>query len=146
MKSNLTGYFEGKNHCLDIRVYHEDTDFTGIAYHAGYIRFMERGRSDFCRMLGIHHHELSNRPDGESLAFAVRSLSIEYLKPAKIDNVVQVRTRCVEMTGTKLIISQEIHRDSDLLTKGLVSIVLIDGKGKPKRIPEEISKKIHEVM
>lgn len=136
---NLAGRLEGGSHCLNVRVYYEDTDFTGIVYHASYIRFMERGRSDFLRLLGISHNELISGKNGSSLAFAVRNLEVEYLKPAKIDDVLQVWTNCNEISGARIELTQEIHRDSTKLLQAKVGIVVIDNRGKITRVPAEIS-------
>ncbi len=134
----LAGKLDEDGHTLTLRVYHEDTDFTRIAYHASHIRFMERGRSDYMRLLGIHHHKLASGDFGESLAFAIRSLAIDYLRPARVDDILQVRTRLSDLTGTRLELSQEIRRAEDVLAKGQVTVILINDKGRPRRIPAEM--------
>ena len=84
---DLAGRLVPGGHVLPVRVYFEDTDFSGVVYHGSYIRFMERGRSDFLRLLGVGHHALDSGEHGESLAFAVRKLVVDFLKPARIDDL-----------------------------------------------------------
>ncbi len=132
---DLAGRIEGRRHILPIRVYFEDTDFTGYVFHASYIRFCERGRSDFVRHLGIHHHDLLTAgPGGVPAVFVVRHIEIDYLKPAKIDDVLEVITECLEIGGATLTLSQEIMRGETLLAKAKVKVVLISESGKPLRI------------
>ncbi|MEG1030068.1 MAG: YbgC/FadM family acyl-CoA thioesterase, partial [Brevundimonas sp.] len=96
------GRFDGQDHLLPVRVYYEDTDFTGLVYHANYVRYFERGRSDFLRVAGVGHVELLEQD--EPLAFVVSDLVIKYLKPARIDDALVVRTRYEAIKGPRLII------------------------------------------
>lgn len=136
----LAGRLEADGHCLNVRAYYEDTDFTGVVYHASYIRFMERGRSDFLRMLGVHHRALKEGAFGEPLAFAVRRLAVDFLLPAKVDDVLQVWTRCRETSGARIELDQEIRRGTDVLLHGRVSVIVVNDNGKPRRVPAEIAK------
>ncbi len=104
---DLAGRIEGDTHVLPVRVYFEDTDFTGLVYHANFLKFCERGRSDFIRLLGIDHRSLESPVAGEPAAFVVRRVEIDYLRPARIDDVLEVVTRCAEIGGAKLVLSQE---------------------------------------
>ena len=135
----LSGRLCDDGHALDVRVYYEDTDFTGIVYHASYVRFMERGRSDYLRLLGIHHHKLASGVFGESLAFAVRALSIEYIKPARVDDILQVKTRFSELAGARIELCQEIWRAEEKLASGQVTVIVINDKGRPRRIPADMA-------
>lgn len=112
------GRFEGREHRLPVRVYYEDTDFTGVVYHANYVRFLERGRSDALRMMGVGHAELL---DGdEPLAFVVSRLNLRYLKPARIDDELVVRTRYRAVKGPRLLIDQSVVRGADTLCEAAV--------------------------
>jgi len=132
---DLAGRIEGSRHVLPVRVYHEDTDFSGLVYHASYIRFCERGRSDFVRLLGIDHEDLiSAKESGEPAAFVVRHMEIDYLQPAAIGDVLEVVSECEEIGGATLTLKQEIVRDEKTIVRARVKIVLITRSGKPKRI------------
>lgn len=132
---DLAGRIEGDRHILPVRVYFEDTDFTGLVYHANYLKFCERGRSDFVRLLGIHHRELIAAGGGnEPAAFVVRHMEIDFLKPARIDDVLEVVTGCVEMSGAAMTLAQEVRRDGVVLMRARVKVVLVSASGKPLRL------------
>jgi acyl-CoA thioester hydrolase len=131
---DLAGRIEGETHVLPIRVYFEDTDFAGLVYHANYLKFCERGRSDFIRLLGINHQSLANPKEGEAAVFVVRHIEIDYLKPARLDDVLEVVTRCAEMGGASLALTQEVRRDGVVLVRARVTVVLVSGSGKPQRL------------
>jgi acyl-CoA thioester hydrolase len=122
---DLAGRIQGDAHILPVRVYFEDTDFTGLVYHANFLKFCERGRSDFIRTLGIDHHALANPKEGEPSVFVVRRIEVDYLKPARIDEVLEVVTRCEEIGGATLVLSQEVRRDGTVLVRSNVSVVLV---------------------
>ncbi len=129
----------GRQHVLPVRVYFEDTDFSGLVYHASYVRWCERGRSDFLRLLGNDHHALISGGDGrEAAAFVVRRMSLEYLKPARIDEVLEVTTRLSEMGAASLMLEQVITRDCVRLFEASVTVVLVSVSGKPLRISQAI--------
>ena len=98
---DLAGRIEGESHILPIRVYYEDTDFAGHVYHANYLKFCERGRSDFIRLLGIDHQSLAAAKMGEPGVFVVRHIEIDYLKPAQVDEVLEVVTRCAYIAARR---------------------------------------------
>ena len=135
---DLAGRIEGDRHVLPVRVYFEDTDFTGLVYHANFLRFAERGRSDFIRLLGIHHHSLANPKQGEPAVFVVRRIEVDYLKPAGIDEVLEIVTRCTDLGGASLTLSQEIRREGAMLARLRVVVVLVSVEGKPQRIGDLI--------
>ncbi len=120
---------------LTIRVYYEDTDFSGIVYHAAYLKFFERGRTEALRDCGIHHSEMLKR--AEPLAFAVRKMTTEWLVPARIDDLLQVQTRFAGTKGARMFLTQEIWRDADLLSRADVEAVCMSLNGRPKRLPAE---------
>jgi acyl-CoA thioester hydrolase len=125
----------GRRHVLPVRVYFEDTDFSGLVYHATYLRWCERGRSDFLRLMGNDHHALSAGAGGrEPAAFVVRRMHIEYLKPARIDEVLEVTTRTKETTAATLTLDQRISRNGVDLFTAEVMVVLISASGKPQRL------------
>lgn len=125
------GHFEGRAHLLPVRVYYEDTDFTGVVYHANYVRYFERGRSDFLRSIGIGHAQLL---EGEApMAFVIASLLLSFVKPARIDDALTVRTFYDRVKGPRLMISQTIERDGDVLCRAEVTAVCIHLDGRPRR-------------
>lgn len=137
MSSNwpdLAGRIEGETHVLPIRVYFEDTDFAGVVYHANFLKFCERGRTDFIRLLGIHHQELASPDAGEAKVFVVRRIEIDYLKPGRLDDVLEVVTRCTEIGGASLTLDQEVRRGDAVLARAKVVVVLVSSTGKPQRI------------
>ena len=125
------GVFEGREHRLPVRVYYEDTDFTGLVYHANYLRFFERGRSDFLRVAGVGHAELLEAQP--PLAFVVAEMTVKFLKPARIDDALTVRTRYEAIKGPRLIIEQAITRGDEVLCTAAVVAVCIHLDGRPRR-------------
>ena len=127
----------GRWHVLPVRVYFEDTDFSGLVYHASYVRFCERGRSDFLRLLGNDHRALIDGAGGrEPAAFVVRRMTLEFLKPARIDEVLEVTTAVHEMTAATLVLDQVVTRGPDRLFEAQVTVVLVSRSGKVLRIAE----------
>ena len=125
----------GRRHILPVRVYFEDTDFSGLVYHGSYIRWCERGRSDFLRLLGNDHRALIGGAEGrEPAAFVVRRMALEFLKPARIDEVLEVVTRVKAVTAATLTLDQRISRGGVELFTAEVMVVLISASGKPLRL------------
>nr|WP_246476330.1 tol-pal system-associated acyl-CoA thioesterase [Roseibium litorale] len=127
---------------MPIRVYYEDTDFTGVVYHGAFIKFFERGRSDYLRLCEVHHKLLLHEDPSRSLAFAVRRMEVEFLRPAKIDDVLEVQTTLVEARGARLSLRQEIRRDGELLSSADVFAAVINGHGRPARLPKELMSRL----
>lgn len=128
-------------HLLPVRVYYEDTDFSGVVYHANYLRFAERGRSDFLRLAGVSHTALLAGP--ARLAFAVHRMEIEFLKPARIDDLLEVRTRYLKAGGARLHAAQAIFRVGDEggleeIWRAAVHAACVDGAGRPHRLPHGV--------
>lgn len=121
-------------HSFSVRCYYEDTDFSGNVYHAAYLKFFERGRTEFLRDLGIHHVELAE----QGIAFAVRSMQIDFLGAAHIDDLLTVRTQVVEATGVRLRLRQTIVRDEAALTTADVLVVAIRMGGGAARLPAHL--------
>jgi acyl-CoA thioester hydrolase len=134
------GRIEGLAHVLAVRVYYEDTDFTGFVYHARYLQFLERGRTDFLRVIGVGHAGLLARP--EPLAFAVRRMTLEFEKPARIDDALVVRTRFSGASGARLHVSQEIARGEERLLTAEVEAVCMSLDGRPRRPPTDVAGKL----
>ncbi|MEZ5773164.1 MAG: YbgC/FadM family acyl-CoA thioesterase [Hyphomicrobiaceae bacterium] len=128
----------GRRHVLPVRVYFEDTDFSGVVYHASYVRWCERGRSDFLRLLGISHKALIDRADAPPAAFVVRRLAIEFLKPARIDDELEIVTRVGETTAATLELVQSVHRDGVALAEAKVLVLVVTTAGRPIRLPTAI--------
>lgn len=127
------GRFDARTHILPVRIYYEDTDFTGLVYHANYVRFFERGRSDFLRAAGVSHTDLLG--GAEPLGFAVNRMELAFLKPAKIDDALQVRTLFDTIKGPRIFISQRLERDGELLVTAGVEVCCISLTGRPRRPP-----------
>jgi acyl-CoA thioester hydrolase len=124
-----------RTHVLPVRVYFEDTDFSGLVYHASYVRWCERGRSDFLRLLGGDHRRLIDATDGsEPAAFVVRRMTFDFLKPARIDELLEVDTRVKSVGAASLTLLQSIRRLETTLVEAEVTVVLISVSGKPLRI------------
>lgn len=125
----------GRRHILPVRVYFEDTDFSGLVYHGSYVRWCERGRSDFLRVLGGDHRRLiDGSGSSEPAAFVVRRMSFDFRKPASIDEVLEVITRVKEVGAASLTLAQTVARDGTPLVVAEVTVVLISASGKPLRI------------
>ena len=123
-----------------IRIYYEDTDFSGVVYHAAYLKFFERGRTEALRACGVHHSELLARE--EPLAFAVRKMTTEWLTPAKIDDMLEVQTRFLSAKGARMILSQEIWRDDALLARAEVEAACMSITGRPRRLPADLATRL----
>ena len=123
---------------LDIRVYYEDTDFSGRVYHASYVRFMERGRTEWLRALGFEHSALSGQ---DGVVFAVRRLQIDYLAPAVIDDLLQVETRLEAIGGAVIALDQVVRRGGETLAQARVAVVVIKN-GRATRVPKELRAKL----
>ena len=125
------GRFEGREHRLPVRVYYEDTDFTGLVYHGTYVRYFERGRSDALRLMGVGHAGLLEGE--EPSAFVIARMQLDFLKPARIDDELLVRTCYRAIKGPRLLISQTITRGDDLLCRAGVEVICIHLDGRPRR-------------
>src|SRR5262245_14371011 len=135
LAGRLVGSGAERRHVLPIRVYFEDTDFSGLVYHATYLRWCERGRSDFLRLVGNDHRALIEGSAGrEPSAFVVRRMQLEYLRPARIDEVLEITTRVKETTAATLTLDQRISRDGRELFCAEVMVVLVSRSGKPQRL------------
>lgn len=121
-------------HHFPVRIYYEDTDFSGNVYHAAYLKFFERGRTEFLRDLGIHHSELVK----DGIAFAVRSMELDFAGAAHIDDLLDVTTEMAGTTGARLTLAQTISRDGAVLTRASVVVVAIKTQGGVARLPKSL--------
>jgi acyl-CoA thioester hydrolase len=144
MSEPTMGRFDGKTHILPARVYYEDTDVSGIVYHANYLRMMERGRSEFLRLVGIHHMVMMAGED--PVAWTIRRMEIDYAKPARLDDALEIHTRYRTLTGARLTGEQWVKcKGVDLVTAKLEA-ALITMTGKPRRIPEDVKAKLEAFL
>ena len=136
---HLDGAIRDGRHVMSVRVYYEDTDFSGIVYHANYLRFMERGRTNHLRLMGADQHALFAEANQETpgFAFVVRSMRIDYLKPARMDDVLQVITWPVAVKGASITLAQEVRRGEDVLVTAEVRVAFVS-EGRARPIPKAL--------
>ena len=135
----LDGEIRGVRHIMSVRVYYEDTDFSGIVYHANYLRFMERGRTNHLRMMGAEQHALFAEAQAETpgFAFVVRSMHLDYLKPARMDDILDVVTWPLAVKGASITLAQEVRRGEEVLVKAQVRVAFIS-EGRAQPIPKAL--------
>jgi acyl-CoA thioester hydrolase len=138
-KPNLDGEIRAGRHHMDVRVYYEDTDFSGVTYHANYLRFMERGRTNYLRLLGTDHRALFEETQTEApgFAFVVRSMTIDFFKPAFMDDVLEIVTTPIEVKGASITLWQQCRRGEDLIVEARVRVAFVS-EGKAQRIPKAL--------
>jgi acyl-CoA thioester hydrolase len=122
-----------RSHRFEVRVYYEDTDFSGAVYHAAYLHFLERGRTEFLRAEGIHHSELAR----DGVAFAVRTMEIDFPRAAHIDDLLVIDTAVTEVSGARLTLDQSIERGDELIARAKVVVVAVKG-GRAARLPPAV--------
>ena len=128
---SLTGSISGGVHRLDIRIYYEDTDHSGRVYHANYLKFCERGRSETLKCLGIGHTGLS----GDDLFFVVRHMECDFRGAASIDDIVTVKTSLAETSGARLVLAQQVECAGKVVFAARVTLALVNAQGRPQRVP-----------
>ena len=129
----------GRFHQLPVRVYFEDTDAGGVVYHASYVRFCERGRTDFLRLLGVEARQLiSGEASNEPAAFVVRRMSLDFLRPARMDDLLVIETRVKELGGASVTLVQAVMKDGVKVFEAEVIVVLVSVAGKPFRLSEAL--------
>ena len=127
------GMFDGKTHVLPISIYYEDTDLSGMVYHANYLRYMERGRTEFFRLAGISRANLDAE---EPTAWTIRRIAIEYFRPARLDDQIAVHSVLTEVSGARLKVLQRIRHGETLLVEGRIEACITTLTGKPRRLPK----------
>jgi len=137
--SSLDGEIRAGRHVMAVRVYYEDTDFSGLVYHASYLRFMERGRTNYLRLLGADQRALFEETEKEApgFAFVVRSMQIEFRKAARMDDVLDVITMPQEVRGASVTLDQRVMRGEEVLIEARVQVAFVSG-GRARRIPEPL--------
>lgn len=121
---------------IQIRIYYEDTDFSGIVYHANYLKFFERGRTEGMRETGFSNSSLMTRDD--PIVFAVRSMNIDYHSAARMDDILTISTIVKEVRGARMVFSQRAERDSELIATAEVTAACLTPEGRPRRFPKDV--------
>ncbi len=139
MNAALDGEIRGGRHVMAVRVYYEDTDFTGIVYHANFLRFMERGRTNYLRLIGADQRALFEEAERQApgFAFVVRSMSLEFLRPARMDDVLEITTEPVEVKGASITLAQRVSREGEVLVEAQVRVAFVSG-GRARPIPKPL--------
>lgn len=133
----LSGQLTEFGHRLTARVYFADTDFSGVVYHARYLEFFERGRSDYLRLAGIHHKDLIEGKLGEKLVWVVKRMEIDFRAAARIDDILTIDTTTADISGARIVMSQQIRRQDAVLVEARVQAAIISESGKPRRFPKD---------
>ncbi|MEO1041368.1 MAG: tol-pal system-associated acyl-CoA thioesterase [Pseudomonadota bacterium] len=131
-------------HRIDFRIYFEDTDITGIVYHANYVKYFERGRTESLRTTFKDLSEIME--DDDAATFAVASMDIQFKRPAKLDNIITVETELVEAKGAKMIFDQRVLRGEELLASAHVVVAVITMDGRPRRMPDAMRRRMEEYL
>lgn len=140
------GILDGAVHILAVRIYYEDTDAGGIVYHANYLRFFERARSEMLRVLGIDHVAAwSDAAPGDKMGFAVRSVTLDYLAPAMLDDALHIHSQVDHVAAAYVDASQWITRKQDILARARIRVALVDDTGRPRRLPRDWRQKLKSV-
>jgi acyl-CoA thioester hydrolase len=137
--AHLDGAMRDGRHHMQVRVYYEDTDFSGIVYHANYLRFMERGRTNHLRLMGAEQNALFSEAERETpgFAFVVRSMQLDFLKPARMDDLLDVVTWPIAVKGASIMLGQEVRRGDHVLVKAQVRVAFIS-EGRAQPIPKSL--------
>lgn len=137
LTAGLSGALTEFGHRLMARVYYADTDFSGVVYHARYLEFFERGRSDYLRLAGVHHTELHEGKHGERIVWVVRRMEIDFRAPARMDDILTIDTRTEDISGARIVMAQQLKRGDEVLVEAKVQAAIIGENGRPKRFPKE---------
>lgn len=130
----VEGRFEGTQHRFPVRVYFEDTDLSGVVYHANYLRYMERARSDMLRLAGVDQRSFHDAGEG---AYAVSAVAIKYRRPAKLDDALVVVTEVIAIRAASVDIHQRVMRGDEIVSDADVTAALVAASGRPRRQPRE---------
>lgn len=140
---SISGALQAEGHVLHQRVYYEDTDFSGLVYHARYLHFLERGRTDYLRCLGVEQSALLGI-DEEGLVFVVHRMEIDFRAPARMDDVLTIETVTEKAGGAKMVLRQQIQRGDSQLISARVVIAVVNRNGRPRRLPEDLARKFKD--
>ena len=144
MTSNISGTIKQKTHFFQIRVFYEDTDFTGIVYHANYLKFAERGRTNFLRLLGVNHSELIN--SDKPKYFVVYKMNSKFMGTSTIDDILEVRSNFKGIEGVRLKIDQDIYKEEKKVFSANIEFALLDKNAKPIKFPNDMKLKIKNYL
>ena len=133
---NGLGHFDGKTHVLPISIYYEDTDLSGMVYHANYLRYMERGRTEFFRLAGIS--KLAGLEEEEPTAWTLRRIALDYHRPARLDDRIEVHTHLIGLSGARMIAIQKLFCGKTLLVEGRIEACITTLTGRPRRLPKNV--------
>lgn len=133
------GHVRFMTHTFNLRVYYEDTDLAGIVYYANYLKFIERARTEWVRGLGIDQSELKSEA---GIVFAVRRVEADYLSPAQFDDELIVMTELQELTGARIVLSQDVMRGDDMLFRAVVTLVALTDAGRATRLPADVRRRL----
>lgn len=142
--SDLSGIIKNNTHFFQVRVFYEDTDFTGIVYHANYLKFAERGRTNFLRLLGINHSELMN--DKEPKYFVVYTMNTKFLGSSTIDDLLEVRSNFIGIEGVRLKINQDIFNGEKKVFSSDIEFALLNKNAKPLKFPDDMKMRIKKYL
>jgi acyl-CoA thioester hydrolase len=145
LSDNLAGTLEQGVHILPVRVYYEDTDAGGIVYYANYLKYLERGRSDMLRLLGVDQMGMLAFENADDIQFVVRRAEVDYISPARLDEVLTVQTVIEKAGGASLVMAQKIFRGEELLIAAVIKAGILGKTGRPVRMPEKIKRLIENV-
>ena len=137
--STLDGEIRAGRHVMQVRVYYEDTDFSGAVYHASYLRFMERGRTNYLRLLGAGQRAMFEEAEREApgFAFVVRSMQLDFRKPARMDDLLEIVTTPSEVKGASVILHQQVNRGDEMLIEAHVKVAFVSGS-RARPIPKPL--------
>lgn len=141
---DLSGHFDGGGvHRYPVRVYYEDTDAGGIVYHANYLRFMERARTEMLRRMGWQHTGLLQ---DQGVSFAVRRCEIDFIAPARLDDTLEVATRIIDIGGASFAVDQTIRRDGKELARAVLKLATLNRAGRPARLGAEVRAALNDLQ
>ena len=141
---DLSGIIKNNTHFFQVRVFYEDTDFTGIVYHANYLKFAERGRTNFLRLLGINHSELMN--DKEPKYFVVYTMNTKFLGSSTIDDLLEVRSNFIGIEGVRLKINQDIFNGEKKVFSSDIEFALLNENARPLKFPDDMKMRIKKYL
>jgi acyl-CoA thioester hydrolase len=130
------GYFDGKVHVLPLRIYYEDTDLSGVVYHANYLKYMERARTEFFRLAGVT--QMADLESPEPTAWAIRGVELKFMRPGRVDDTLSVKTICTGISGARMTATQRVYCGDMLLVEGRIEACIITLTGRPRRIPQHV--------
>ncbi|NOZ43267.1 MAG: tol-pal system-associated acyl-CoA thioesterase [Alphaproteobacteria bacterium] len=139
-----SGSITNGEHILPLRIYYEDTDAAAIVYHANYLKYMERGRSDMLRLMGIDQADMLKFQHPDDVGFVIIRSEVDYIKPALLDDEITVHTKVTTIGRASLTMAQQVRRSGQILAQAVIRIAALNKAGKPARLPKQIVNKLME--